>query len=525
MTQLPLSTIPLSPLIRAALQEPSSLLHLEHARLSVDERLRTGMARPRLIELLRTGMRGLVMSDAQQRNLDRLADARCGIAISGQQIGALGGPFYTALKIASTVQAAREAEHVFGCQAVPIFWLEDNDHDAAEAATTWLATSKGVERHTHWDGQQERLRCADRVLTEHDIEHLHTMIATLSGKGSEAERARLEQIYVVGRSWSDAFLDILQPYLAAWGVLVVRASDVVQAGLHGPLVEHLLRKHEQVHAALMQTTQELIDRGFQAQVTIPDIPLMLRDEQGRHRIAYHDEHHTTVTAAGSVYTIDELVARASTHPEHFTPHAVSRPVIQDALFPTLVSVLGPGEIAYHAQLHGLYTEVGVSRPALLLRHMAIMIDQRTQRQMDHVHQDVAWFMRPWQEIEGEITRQLTDQIIPPLPTLGAEFEAWRRAANEIDPTLVGTVGAAERSVEATFEALSAKLRSARKKQEAQLVDRYRTAWLSIYPNATMSDRMYPLAHWTSRFGMEDLLEHLAEIAAGSRNQIAIRRAS
>ncbi len=505
ITSLPLTTVPLSPLVQTAVQE-QTITHIERAHLAVQERLHTGIPRLRLQELVQKSMHTVTMSEAQQQNLDALRQPTTGIAISGQQVGPLGGPLYTVLKIASTVQAARELTEKLHSAVVPVFWLEDNDHDAEEASTTWLSSTDGTaERRSHWDGSAPRVRITDRRLSAHDVDALHAMIDAIDGRYADQERERLRTAYVQGRSWSEAFLDILQPFLAAWGVLVVRASNVIASGMHGPLVVRILEHHEAVHTALQTSTERLVQQGFRAQATIPDIPLFRLDQEGRQRIT------------------DPAVALqdAIGHPERFTPHALSRPLMQDALLPTLVSVLGPGEIAYHAQLHDLYAAMGVPRPALLLRHMAVLIDPRTNRHLEQLEHSVAWFFRSWQDVEADVTAQLTSGHLPELPDVPALLDTWRLAADSIDPTLRGSVGATQKTIQSALEGLAGKFRSAVRKQQTVTLDRYRSVWWSVFPHATPSDRMYPLAHWIGRLGIDTLITELPKIAAQPRDQISV----
>ena len=74
-----------------------------------------------------------------------------------------------------------------------------------------------------------------------------------------------------------------------------------------------------------------------------------------------------------------LAAEAVDHPERFSPNVLLRPIVQDALFPTVCYVAGPSELAYLGQLRGVYEHFGVPMPIMYPRARATLIDSATAR--------------------------------------------------------------------------------------------------------------------------------------------------
>jgi hypothetical protein len=71
--------------------------------------------------------------------------------------------------------------------------------------------------------------------------------------------------------------------------------------------------------------------------------------------------------AGVTVPEAEMVARARARPETFSPNVLLRPIVQDALLPTIAYVAGPNELAYLAQLRGVYEAFGVPMPLMHAR--------------------------------------------------------------------------------------------------------------------------------------------------------------
>ncbi|MFH0793631.1 MAG: bacillithiol biosynthesis BshC, partial [bacterium] len=73
-------------------------------------------------------------------------------------------------------------------------------------------------------------------------------------------------------------------------------------------------------------------------------------------------------------TRENLLKMASETPERLSPNVVTRPVVQDAIFPTVAYVAGPAEIAYFAHLKPIYDFFGVPMPIIYPRPRVSLID-------------------------------------------------------------------------------------------------------------------------------------------------------
>jgi bacillithiol synthase len=72
--------------------------------------------------------------------------------------------------------------------------------------------------------------------------------------------------------------------------------------------------------------------------------------------------------------VSVLVDQARQRPETFSPNVLLRPVVQDTLFPTVCYVAGPNELAYLAQLRGVYDAFGLPMPLMHPRATATLLD-------------------------------------------------------------------------------------------------------------------------------------------------------
>jgi len=506
VTSIPLISLPGSKLFHELLTG-----NADYCRRTIDDdfvqrRAANGIPRSRLKHLILDSMSSVTLSDEQRASLERLGDPTSVAVITGQQVGLFGGPFYTILKIASTVALGRELN------AVPMFWLEDNDHDSAEASASYIPTEfNEFEKVMPWDGSNERWSVSRRTFTAEEIVKIHSYIDRLDGRFAESEGARLREIYQEGRSWADAFLDILQPFLAAWGVVVVRGSEITQSGMHTAIVDHVLKHPDELEGLIRQRTQELISAGFHGQVNVPDFLFFEVNEAGRQ--------------SRSTTSPDEAALQSdSTRPPQdivYSPSALSRPLIQDAILPNVATVLGPAEMAYHCQITPAYERIGVEQPMLVNRHQAVLMDPRTERLLTKVGKTAEWFMRHWEEVEREATDVVAGDIEPPIPNVDALLQPWMDAAAAVDPTLEKRVAATSAQITSSLEALNGKLRAAAKKNNDLVMSRYHDLWWSIYPFSALNERIVPLSLWITRLGEETMRIIADSICERPRHELTI----
>ena len=75
-------------------------------------------------------------------NVGRLRDPNAVAIVTGQQAGLFGGPLYTLLKALTAIEVASALEARTGTPVVPIFWIDSEDHDWDEVATTTVLTAE-----------------------------------------------------------------------------------------------------------------------------------------------------------------------------------------------------------------------------------------------------------------------------------------------------------------------------------------------------------------------------------------------
>jgi uncharacterized protein YllA (UPF0747 family) len=104
-----------------------------------------------------------------------------------------------------------------------------------------------------------------------------------------------------------------------------------------------------------------------------------------------------------VISHDDLMAVLAHDPLRFSTSALLRPMVQDALLPTVAYVGGPGEINYFAQLGPLYQHFGITPPLLVPRMRFRCVDARTRRRLEQLGLSAADLALPMDALRARVT--------------------------------------------------------------------------------------------------------------------------
>ncbi len=430
--------------------------------------------------------------------------------VTGQQVGLFGGPLYTLLKIASARRYAANLSAELATEVRTVFWLEDNDHDAQEASTTWVPAPDGsLQRIAAWDGSGGRTPVSGRTFSAEEIGKVEHGITALDGRFAEETRTRLRNIYAEGRLWTDAFLDVLAPYLSVWNVEVVRGSHIVEQGSHrGLLLSDLER--EDIVSAIHTRSALLQSKGFGVQASLPDLLFFLHVDGQRVKLVRTSDGFRS--SDGTVWNSADILGLARDFPHRFSPNVLGRPLLQDTVLPTVINVLGVAELSYHAQLVSAYQVANRVQPQARLRHHACLLDAKAERLLDKLGMSATDLFAPWEEVQARALAAEISELASDLDSsmlLEAMMKPYREAAEALDASLVKSVAATRATIQGSLDALAGKLKSAVKRREQERLDRLRFAWWSVFPNGTPNERVAPLAVWEARLGF-DVMRTFAE---------------
>jgi bacillithiol biosynthesis cysteine-adding enzyme BshC len=445
----------------------------------------------------------------------RLADPVTRVVITGQQAGLFGGPLFTLLKAVTAMRLAAEMERTHGVPVVPVFWIDAEDHDWAEVSGCTVLDAELTPRTIRLkdlDGAGER-PVARLVLDDAIGVAIDELAATLPNTEFRDEViAGLRRAYTPGRGMADAFGCWLETVLGPHGLVVYDSSDPAAKPLARDIFTREIAEPGATAELASRAGQALIAQGYHAQVT---------PTEGAISLFHLDASRESIKAAGDqafigdrTTTLAELAAEASSSPEHFSPNVILRPLVQDAIFPTICYVAGPNELAYLGQLRAVYAHFGIEMPLMYQRATATLVDSATLRFLGKYGLPLTT-LQPQDE---KALNDLLDSQLPPtvehalsgVTTLVNErMDALAGVVPQIDPTLEGTVRTTLGKMQHELHTLHNKVIQAAKRKDETLRRQFQRAQALTFPAGHPQEREIGFVWFLNRYGSA-LIQRLRE---------------
>ena len=330
--------------------------------------------RQKLCGALENSNQSLGAGEKTRRNIELLRQRDCVTVVTGQQAGLFSGAIYTIYKAISAIKYAAELRRK-NINAVPVFWVAEEDHDFDEIKKTSVVDRNG-ELCDLENTPRSLIKNAPVGLIELDAtiaETLDELFESLPATEFTANwRTILTQTYQPNESFSRTFAKFLTVLFADYGLIVVLPLDEQLKKLCAPIFAEAVENSEAIVAALLRRNGELEKGNYQPQVLVEkdSFPFFYQNENGVRQALRRskDGEKIKVLQSKNEFSRAELAGIARQNPERLSPNALLRPVVQDYLLPTARYYGGAAEIAYFAQNSAIYQTL--NRPVTPIRHRA-----------------------------------------------------------------------------------------------------------------------------------------------------------
>lgn len=345
------------------------------------EKLREHPAdRGRLTSIIRAYMEPNGLSAKAEMHLSDFLEG-APVIVTGQQAGLLTGPLYTIHKAMSVIVLAKQAAKQLDTKVVPIFWIAGEDHDLAEISHLYREVN----------GRLDKLNIPHVEYGKHSASTAHLNKSTVKSYLLEYFRSMPETAYSKelhrlafgflekAETFTEFFAALLNYFFQEEGLLYIDAADPALRRYESPYFEELIHQADKIAEAVVEAETKLLADGYNAAIEAERDAANLFITVSGERILLSREGNRFISKGTDIsYTYEELLGIAQEQPEILSNNVVTRPLMQEKVFPVLAFVGGPGEIAYWAALKSAFEVLGMEMPVVMPRLNVTLVSRQVQ---------------------------------------------------------------------------------------------------------------------------------------------------
>ncbi len=442
--------------------------------------------------------------DASKDAARELAAGRAVAVVAGHQVGLFTGPLFTLTKAFDILRVARDLR-ARGVPAVPVFWALTDDHDLEEIARTARPGKEGPEPFVLEGADRSNRRPVGMLPVPDRVgEVLDAFAADARAPESAEFLERLRRRYAPGVSYGEAFIESLLDMAGDELIILDPSSETLRAPT-AAFFRAALERRERVQDALKDATRRLESAGL-------PVPVPFRPEVFPFFVIADGERRRPDDPAAALARIEAGQAWASTD-------VLTRPVLKAWLMPAAATVLGPSEIAYHAQSLALYPVFDLKPPVLLPRSFLIPLGPPERRAMESLGITRETLLTPSEQAAPAVVPG-SEKLANAARDADRELETLERDLRELDPTLLGALETTRRKIAYQIEQLGERMKKAVERKSEVANSRRRRLDAMLLPQGAPAERLYPPLVHVLAYG-PPALDAMRRAAQGSTAGAAI----
>ncbi|WP_347860669.1 bacillithiol biosynthesis cysteine-adding enzyme BshC [Salimicrobium sp. PL1-032A] len=475
-----------------------------------DELRNRSFQRDELSEVLKKMNGNYGAGDTTLAHIERLKESGATVMIAGQQAGLLTGPLYTVNKAISVIEAAKQKERSLGEPVLPVFWIAGEDHDFDEINHIYM-NNDGIKKKKISQRTDGKTSVSDvpldkdaaKKFIDDCFRHLP------ESRYTKDVYEKVEEALGKSETYTDFFARLLLALFNDQGLIVVDA--------HAPSIRHMesdyfvrmIEHREGIASGVYTREQENRRQGY---------PTTIGAEQKDAHLFYHDEGQRVllmregerfVGKQGEVeLSEDELLMIAEETPEKLSNNVVTRPLMQDLLFPVLGFIGGPGEISYWAALKPAFSELSIKMPPILPRLSFTFVGE--DKRIASRNEGIDLYHVLQNGLGEEKIKYLASQTNLPLEDMkeAAKHEIarihqpFRDEAGSIGPDIEAFAGKNLEYMQSLIDELSERIAKEKKKRYQKTLDFYREMENLLHPFGGLQERVWNPLPFLNEFGWD-----------------------
>lgn len=349
-----------------------SFFHFKNEQASFAERLKDlqshKVRRAQLTTIIRNYMSGFESSKKIEQHLAEL-EKDAVVVVGGQQSGLLTGPLYSVNKAISVLLLAKEQREKLGVPVVPVFWVAGEDHDLDEINHTFYEVNGRLIKHAYNEQSPIKKMASAAVLEQAQLTSWIQTIFSQFGETQYTKELLADVLQVAGKisTYTEFFVTLMNGLFKEQGLLYVDAADEALRRYEAPYFKEMIEHSQEIAQVVTAREQRLEGNGYAMPIgATENAANLFYVREGERFLLTRKEGRFMNQAANISFSKEEMLKMAEDE-ACFSNNVVTRPMMQDLVFPVLSFVGGPGELAYWSTLKEGFEILGTKVPVFTPR--------------------------------------------------------------------------------------------------------------------------------------------------------------
>jgi len=415
----------------------------------------------------------LSKTEAVNKNIDALKEAKTFTVTTGHQLNIFTGPLYFIYKIVTVINACKTLKQAYPEYTfVPVYWMASEDHDYEEI------------NHFHFEGKKLEWKTEQTGAVGHfDPNGLLKLAKQLPQGANFFEKAYSE------KTLANAVRSYVNHLFGSEGIVVVDADhpELKKQFVHVMEEDLFQNGPEQL---VLKSTSALTDLGYKTQVNPRPINFFYMDEGLRERIEKTDQGFEVLNT-DLVFDADQLRGLIKNQPEKLSPNVILRPLYQETILPNLAYVGGPSEAIYWLQLKEVFDHFETAFPLLMPRNCSLIIPESASKKWlktGLAQKDI--FLSSESAFEKWVKANSKNELsfkgeIKEYQSLGEDLKT---KASQVDQTLLQHLDAIHQSFKNKLEKAEKKLLRAEKRLHSDRLNQIQAVKEALFPSGSLQER-------------------------------------
>jgi len=366
----------------------SSFFHYDWNQKAINHRINetdfSKHKRTELVEIVTNYMNQFGISETAHKHLNELEDNGV-VIVGGQQAGLLTGPMYSIHKAISVIVLAKQQREILGVPVIPVFWIAGEDHDIDEINHVYIERGRKLQKATYPSATKVKKIASASVLEKDLIESyleelFKSLPETLYTKKIYTKVTNLLTDY---HTYSDFFAALMNVLFEEEGLLLIDAAYTPLRKFESEYFQVMIKNSAELARLVFEKEAEYDQNEYGTPIQAKEAAanLFFVEDGERFLLERHD-HFFVNEAQGISFTEEEMLEIAKNHPEKLSNNVVTRPLMQEMVFPVLSFIGGPGEIAYWGTLKSAFELFDMKMPVIMPRLSITVVNAKTQSLLD-----------------------------------------------------------------------------------------------------------------------------------------------